>query len=119
MMKKFLLMTAFLAVGLCAKAQSDAQAGTGASVQSAQNEKLVAWESAFMKDGKIWLRKGRETAALEKETRIGSSVVYPDGTVKLIDGSRVTLKDGDQVSADGTIVRTAGIRSGEQRNQRP
>jgi len=105
-MKKIVVMLAVTAFGMNASAQESkpAEPQKAAPVQS---DRQASYDAAMMKGGKVWLMKGDKSTLCEKESKIGSSIVHSDGLVVLNDGSKSNLKEGDKVSADGSIVRAA------------
>jgi hypothetical protein len=59
-----------------------------------------------MKAGKVYdVRDGKSTMITSNVT-VGTSMVMPDGTVKMKDGTTAMLKDGDCVYTDGTVKKS-------------
>jgi uncharacterized protein YdeI (BOF family) len=104
-MKKSILLSGIMLISAMALAQEPEKMQQ--PVQSKTDMRSVGNETVEMKDGKVWLNKDGQISLLSKEINLGGSKISTDGTVVLKDGKKVTLKNGDKVTADGNLVKAA------------
>ena len=58
----------------------------------------------------MWHMVGGEKVELTEEITMGTSIVKPDGTVKMSDGTEVKLKEGNIVNTTGKVIDVAALR---------
>lgn len=104
MKKTFLILFAFcLSFGAFAQdttGQDQSQNMESHDMQS----KMMKPDGIHMKDGKmILMQNGQRSELTQDMTLTNGTVVSPNGTVKLADGTTQTLKDGDFIDMNGTM----------------
>ncbi|RTY86783.1 DUF6799 domain-containing protein [Flavobacterium sp. GT3R68] len=63
-----------------------------------------------MKGGKMMLMKKGELFLIDKNMKLANgTVVAPDGTVNMKDGSSMQMKNGDQIFMDGKVKQKRGL----------
>ncbi len=107
MKKVFLSAFAFILTA-GAFAQSSSTDSSTSMNKTEMHQKMQSHDGVIMKDGKLLVTKNGQAAPLtENVTLNDGTIVTPDGTVKKTDGTTVTLKEGDYVTADGKLGNLA------------
>lgn len=104
MKKTFLILFAFcLSFGAFAQDTTSQQDPSQMQSQDMQS-KMMKPDGIYMKDGKmILMQNGQRSELTQDMTLTNGTVVSPNGTAKLADGTTQTLKDGDFIDMDGTM----------------
>lgn len=103
-----LITTALTSLALCNISFAESEQmkklpGNPAQLTAAGHE-AKQMDGYFIEDGKLMVRKDRETSAVTSDLELkDGSVVMANGTIKTPEGHIITLQKGDMVSLEGKI----------------
>jgi hypothetical protein len=101
-MKKIIFAIGLLAFTSAAFAQ---QPDRIQPVTEKSDIKVKPNEFVEMREGKVWLTRDGKTTLVSGIISIGGTRISSDGIVELTDGTKVKLRDGDRITADGKLVK--------------
>src|SRR5665647_1107606 len=98
-MKKVLI--AFFAVALTSGAF--AQNSTNGTNNMSQQQTMQNADGVIMQNGKVLQRRAGQVSVLTQNLVLADgTTVMPEGTVKMKDGTTITMQEGDYFKMDGT-----------------